>query len=283
MRSSRRKETVVFTRKVTAQKSLPYFELCDALRADGCPVCSLLVKHSMTALDTLLYEQVTDPAARDRLREAHGLCNWHAWMLLRIPAGRAGVALIYETLLGHQIEALQALQQSLRPQPWWRRLVGLLTPAAPLPFLSRWANKAPCPVCQQHKRADERNYLGTLLDALAEAAFVQQFRASFGLCLPHVTLALASARHHPSLPVLVQLQTEKLAALKGRLGDIIRTGDYRFAADIPGNAGPEWQRTIELFVGKPEVFGNERRLPGALTPTLSRGREREQEGPRPIT
>jgi hypothetical protein len=221
----------------------------------------LLVKHSTGTLDSLLYEQVTDPAARDRLRDAHGLCNWHAWMLLRIPAGRSGVAIIYETLLGHQIAALHALQQALRPPSLWRQLVGRFGARAPLPFLRQWRHKLPCPVCDQQQRSDERHYLRALLDALAEPAFVEQFQASFGLCLPHMALALAHARHHPALPLLVRLQTQKLEALQGRLRDILRTFDYRFAAELPENAGAEWRRAVELFVGKPEVFGNER-LPG---------------------
>ena len=112
-------------------------------------------------------------------------------------------------------------------------------------------------LCHQ-KRSDERAYLRTLLDALAEPAFVEQFHTAFGLCLPHVALALTGECDHPALPLLVRLQRQKMEALQARLHDIIRTFDYRFAAELTAEAGPEWQRAIELFVGKPEVFGNER-------------------------
>jgi hypothetical protein len=245
--------------KTPPPQSFPYFELCDALRQDGCPVCTLLVKHSITALDSLLDEQVTDPDVRDRLHAAHGLCNWHAWMLLRIPAGRSGVAIIYATLLGQQLTALQALLTTLPPASLWQRLLGRRS--GTLPFVQRWRKKAPCPLCGQQQRADERNYLGTLLDALSEAAFVELFQGSFGLCLPHLTLALEQYRHHPTLPMLVKIQTQKLATLQERLRDLIRTFDYRFAAALPPDAGIAWQHAVELLVGQPEVFGNERRLP----------------------
>ena len=248
----------MFSRKTPAQKSVLYFALCDALREDGCPICSLLVKYSMAALDSLLYEQVTDPAARARLQASHGFCNWHAWMLLRIPSGRSGVAIIYATLLRQQLDALHTLQQVLAPRSFWQRVRGWLSAAAPLPFLKQWMSKSPCPVCVHQQRSDERAYLRALLDALAEPAFVEQFPPAFGLCLPHVALALTSERDHPTLPLFVRLQTQKMETLQARLRDIIRTFDYRFATELPADAGPEWQRAIELFVGKPAVFGNER-------------------------
>ena len=137
----------MFSRQTPAQKSVLYVALCDALRVGGCPICSLLVKYSMAALDSLLYEQVTDPAARERLQASHGFCNWHAWMLLRIPTGRSGVAIIYATLVRQQLDALQALQQVLGPRSLWQRVRGWWRTAAPLPFLQQWTNKSPCPVC----------------------------------------------------------------------------------------------------------------------------------------
>jgi hypothetical protein len=60
------------------------------------------------------------------------------------------------------------------------------------------------------------------------------------------------------LPTLVHLQVQKLTALRGKLQEIIRKFDYRFAAALVGEEGVEWRRAIELFVGKPAVFGNER-------------------------
>lgn len=212
----------------------------------------------MAALDSLLYEQVTDPAARERLRASHGLCNWHAWMLLRIPTGRSGVAIIYEALLRQQLTALQAFPAAAGRRSFWQRVRGWFTAATPQPFLRQWTNKSPCPVCAHQKHSDERAYLQTLLAALAEPAFVEQFRTSFGLCLPHVALALTYECDHPTLPGLVRLQTQKMEALQARLRDILRTFDYRFAAELTAAAGPEWQRVIELFAGKPEVFGNQR-------------------------
>jgi hypothetical protein len=213
----------------------------------------------MAALDSLLYEQVTDPTSREALRTSHGLCNWHAWALLQVPSGRSGILIIYATLLGHQLQELLALQHRLRPHtPWQRLMTRVFQHTAPLPFLHRWRTKTPCPVCRQHTIIDEGSYLRTLLDGLGAAEFQARFQDSFGLCLPHLVLAVERERYHPGLPTLVQLQVQKLTARRNKLHEIIRKFDYRFAAELIAEEGIEWRRTLELFVGKAAVFGNDR-------------------------
>jgi hypothetical protein len=249
---------VVF-KKAQHQNSIAYFEVREALSEDGCPICHLLVKRSVAALDSLLYEQVTDPDTRDELCTSHGLCNWHAWELFHVPTGRSGIAIIYETLLGHQLTELLLLQQRLQPRTLWQRLrTHLFDHIPPLPFLSRWRTKAPCPVCRQHTYRDEEIYLRALLDGFSAPDFMARFQEAFGVCLPHLALAVECQRDHAALPTLVHLQVQKLTALRGKLQEIIRKFDYRFAAELTGEEGVEWRRTIELFVGKPAVFGNER-------------------------
>ena len=252
-------ESGVFFKKSQRQNSIAYFEVRDALREAGCPICHLLVTRSVAALDSLLYEQVTDPDTRDELRTSHGLCNWHAWELLHIPTGRSGIAIIYETLLGHQLAELLLLQQTLQPRTLWQRLTTRMcnhTPA--LPFLSRWRTKAPCPICRQHTYRDEKIYLRALLDGFSAPEFTAHFQDAFGLCLPHLAFAVERERDHTALPTLVHLQVQKLTALHSQLQEIIRKFDYRFAAELSGEEGVAWRQAIELFVGKPAVFGNER-------------------------
>ena len=249
----------MFFNQAQRQPSIAYYELRDALQEDGCPICSLLVRRSLAALDSLLYEQVTDPDSRDALRLSHGLCNWHAWALLQVPTGRSGIAIIYETLLGYQLKELLLLQQTLRPRTLWQRFTArLFKHTVSLPWLSRWRTKAPCPICLQHTRLNEGSYLRTLLDGLSTPEFATRFQGSFGLCLPHLLLAVEREPAHVALPTLIHLQVQKLTALRSRLQEIMRKFDYRFAAELVGDDGAEWRRAIELFVGKPAVFGNER-------------------------
>lgn len=239
------------------QKFIAYFHLLDAFQEEGCPVCHPLVSRSLAMLDGLLYEQVTNPITREQLRKAHGFCNWHAWMLPRILTGRSGVAIIYEDLLGDQIEQLRALRKVLRPRSAWERLKGLFIKHELLPFLAWRRKKSPCPICH-HGSFQEGRYLRTLLDFLPEPEFARDFERSFGLCLPHLALAVERERDHPHLGILLELELKKLETLKGELKEFIRKFDYRFAHEPRGEEGTSWWRAIELFVGKPGVFGNER-------------------------
>ena len=77
-------------------KSVSYFELLDALRLEGCPVCRLLLKWSRFYLDSLFYEYVTDFGVRSRLRQSDGFCNWHTWMAATIDHSQSGIAIISE-------------------------------------------------------------------------------------------------------------------------------------------------------------------------------------------
>lgn len=239
------------TRSQSSHKTVAYFELREALREAGCAVCSILVKRSLTVLHNLLYEQVTDPERREQLRRSQGLCNWHAWLLVERSTGQAGIAIIYERLLQHSIDILQAQHMPRRRRSLWQRLRRSALPA------SRH-QKALCPVCKLLTEADESGYLKTLLEALPEAAFAREFQHSFGLCLPHLEQALADYPTHPNLPQLLDLELHKLEKLGEELRLFIRKSDYRFATEAIGSEGSSWKRVLELFVGKPAVFGNER-------------------------
>ena len=44
-------------------KYTPYYNLLDAIKEKGCPICSLVVKNTHKFMDDFLYESVNDPAA----------------------------------------------------------------------------------------------------------------------------------------------------------------------------------------------------------------------------
>lgn len=94
-----------------SSKFIAYFNLLDAFRVAGCPVCTLLEQEVRRALGALLYEQVNDPFTWDRLVGSHGFCNWHAWMLPGVNNSASGVALIYHHLLN---ETLERVSETLR-------------------------------------------------------------------------------------------------------------------------------------------------------------------------
>ncbi len=241
-------------------KSVAYFELLDAFHEEGCPVCRLLLKWSRSYLDSLFYEYVTDYGVRSRLRESHGFCNWHTWMAATIDHSQSGIAIIYEHLLKDQIEMVQGALRLTKPRLWWGRIKAKWFRAKSEPSVSaQRGRKSPCPVCERLDQFFEPDLTDTLLSSLADPEFADGLRLSFGLCLPHLYNAMATGRDHPNLPRLLELQLQKLKGLRGELEEYIRKLDYRFMAEPRGKEATSWRRVIELFVGKREVFGPDRR------------------------
>ena len=237
-----------------------YFELKEAFCEEGCPVCRLLLKWTRRYLDSLFYEYVNDPGVRQQLRESHGFCNWHAWMAATIDNSPSGIAIIYEHLLKDQIDALQSFMRSIGPRSWWARLKAKwLRVEGQSSILGQRQRKAACPACGRRDQFFEQNFLHTLLSSLTDREFADGFRLSFGLCLPHLSQAVAMGRDHANLPILIDIQLVKLGTLRGELKEYIRKLDYRFLAEPRGEEKTAWRRVIELFVGKREVFGPDRR------------------------
>jgi len=210
-------------------------------------------------MDSLFYEYVNDRGVRERLRASHGFCNWHAWMATTIEHCQSGIALLYEHLLQDQIVSLRAFRNSVRPWSWlsWLRAAWQTLRRRP-DLLDVRRRRATCPACARLDLFFEQHFVATLVAHLGEEAFREGFRLSFGLCLPHLYQAIASHRDHPNLPVLLDLELQKLSSLRGELNEYLRKLDYRCLAEPRGDEQTAWRRVIELFAGKPQVFGPDR-------------------------
>jgi hypothetical protein len=242
-----------------SSKFVTYYELLDAFGNPGCPVCTNLERGSLKALNDLLYEQVTDPASRRRLVESRGYCNWHAWMLPRVQNSPLGAALIYGHLLKEALARLQASRREARGRSGWRRAWERLIRRQrdPTSLPEWWRTKSRCPLCDL-ARQSERESLGTILQFIGEAEFAAGFGQSAGLCLAHLCQAATIGRSHPNLPALLAAHEARWTALAAELEEFARKNDYRFAAEVVGEEGSSWRRVLDVFVGRPAVFGPER-------------------------
>jgi len=264
-------------------KFITYFQLIDAFQEPGCPVCSIVEQGALKALDGLLYEQVNDPITRERLVESHGFCNWHAWMLPRVPNSALGAAVIYRHLLQNTLDHLQATPQvagSGAPNSTLRdRLFGARS--EPPPFLTWRRKKAPCYLCKM-SRHSERDTLTAVLNFIGEPEFSEAFGRSAGLCLPHLTRALEMGRDRPDLVPLLNAHRARWEDLRCELDEFVRKFDYRYADEARGREGNSWSRALDLFVGRAGVFGPDRGkaaseapAPPVAGPTDRRGRSEE--------
>jgi len=242
-------------------KFIAYFELQDACKEGGCPVCFLVAKISLRSLDNLMWERVNDPSTREDLVTSRGFCNWHAWMILQVPHSQSGTAILHEHLVREQTDTLKRLRRTRHPIRPWKRLFRRLFSAVAAPTAVSWRQgKAPCPICA-HVRSFEATYLWTCLEYATDLDFQRSFKGSFGLCVPHLYLAASLHPEHPNLPALFNQQLAKMEALRLDLQEFIRKQDYRFRKEPMGDEGTAWRRSIELLTGKAGVFGPDRPLP----------------------
>ena len=259
---------------------ITYFQLLDAFKDAGCPVCSTVERGALRALDGLMYEQVNDPFTRERLVDSHGFCNWHAWMLPQIANSGLGVAVIYQHLLQVARDALGAAGQAAaagrRAPGLWGRFRG--TRGAPSPFLEWRSKKTPCFLCEMAHRS-ERDLLTTILDFIGDAEFAEAFRGSAGLCLPHLALAVDLGRDRPHLSTLLNAQAVLWRDLQWELAESTRKADYRYADEAKGREGTGWIRALGLFVGQPGLFGSERGWASADRPAVCAEPPPEAEAP----
>jgi hypothetical protein len=214
-------------------RDTPFFKLREALSAGGCALCRLADEAATAYIESALYEGMTDPPTRNRLRAAGGLCRRHAWQMTRMRASALGTALVYRDVLADLIAGLESPSAGRGRQP------------DPLPQPHQ-----PCPACSTGDDVAERS--GDVLRAhLGDAEINAAYRAAGGLCLPHLRAVLARARGTEG-ETLRQWQLAIYKDLRGELDELIRKHDYRFRQEPVGSEADAWLRAVARLVGEPD-------------------------------
>ena len=234
-------------------KGHSYFELLDALKESGCPICRLVQKDSRRYLDHLMYESVLDVPTRMQLMGSFGLCSWHAWQLPSLPpvcSPDTGFSIFASDLL----RKFSLLAVAITERSHQKRGLKSFLRKKVSQFLSKIKEKS-CPACL-HVGQFESYHLKELADFIEED-FLQAYRASQGICLPHFFLLQENCSSHPNFPLLLELQLVKSQSLRGVLEEFIRKQDYRFQHKITSEEAKAWRVAMEFLAGKPGIFTNE--------------------------
>ena len=111
------------------------------------------------------------------------------------------------------------------------------------------APQGTCLACL-HQLLVEESYLGTLWRYLNDEALAAAFRASPGLCLPHLRQTLPGAPDADALRRLIEIELECLGRLRAELRELTRKFDHRFKHEAVGAEGDAWLRSIAIVSGK---------------------------------
>jgi len=94
----------------------------DAMERSGCPICYLGKKVAKHNLESLLWENVNDPATREAINAALGFCPDHTQLLVMLEMSSSGpvlgVNLIFEHLARIARDDLSSAKWQIDPVPF---------------------------------------------------------------------------------------------------------------------------------------------------------------------
>jgi len=244
-------------KKKRLKQTIMFHEVLEACAQPGCPACRLALKSVEGYLDSLFYEFVNDAGIRQHLRRSLGFCREHAWLAIDARfADALGTGIIYHDLLRLLLRQVPYARKRLaaRTYPAW-------FPAGLRSFLARWqfrrqqeaipfSSTETCPACRQYQITSDIA-LSALLEFLGDPRMLDAYRASSGLCLPHLRQAMEIERNLEAQFQLLELTLIKWTDLKGELHELIRKHDYRFIEQGFGAEGDSWKRAVAAIVGLP--------------------------------
>jgi hypothetical protein len=227
------------------------FDLLDACREPGCPICRLEDRYVKSYIQHLFDESVNDLDLRRKLRLNRGFCAEHAWLAADEKLGdRLGFALIYKDVIN---DTLRQLKKELKtPSRGWRKLLGII-PYRKITLMDGAADaltpRAGCPACQAREKA-----LCIMVSAIVEKGSARKMLPALvkseGLCFPHLRSVLQASKNTNLCQELITLHLEKWNSVHKHLGEIIRKSDYRFADEVPGKEAGAWRRAVEIASGR---------------------------------
>jgi len=224
------------------------YDVIEACAQPGCPLCRVSDRWAARFVAAILYEEVTDPYTRGRLKASFGFCRVHAWRATEVGTTLLGMSIIYRGLVA-QIAGALADATAPDKKRWWQS-VGGRTPGDAEAAPPGLAAQTECPACI-YLRDMEATALVAITDAVPtnERLRAGLSQVNGGLCLPHLRSALVAARTPDAFAFLQESAKPKLAALQADLDEFIRKYDHRFNKEEWGDERDSWQRAIAWVVG----------------------------------
>ena len=208
------------------------YEFRLACHKSGCPVCSLVQRAGARYIEGTFSESMLDPGIRQKLVDSLGFCYEHTWQSINLKLSDAlGQAILFQDLIKDGLKKIQGNEKKAGSD-----LVEGLNPAAA------------CPACRIEQVTVER-VIDSVTAALRDQDFVDEFKQSSGLCIPHLQRLLPRLDGKRQAVVLSH-QRERMESLKTELAEFIRKCDYRFRDEVIGKEGDSYRRAADMIKGK---------------------------------
>jgi hypothetical protein len=208
------------------EKHMTYYNIIDSFREKGCPVCYLVDKSVNSFFNSFLFENVLDYGIGVKLKKSRGFCKEHAFKLIKYGDSLA-TAITYSSLIEDLLDELNKMSSAKS---------------------NIFNQKGICPVCEVVSESEER-YLNAFILYAKEDIFLEEYKKSKGMCVPHLKQLLLKCRDKKLLNKLIEIHIQFYKTLNEELKEIIRKNDYRFSKEQWGEEKDAWIRAVEKFVG----------------------------------
>ena len=224
---------------------LSNYEIARALREPGCPLCRVLAVDEERLVQQFWRDSRLLPPVRMTFLASGGFCRRHAWLMhdqvMKRAKGRGGALTeLYDRMAARDLRRISEVTDDALEYP---ELVE---------GLRAWAQRSECQACIELAEATSRR-AHFLCQLLREEGMVDAYRASEGLCLPHLHAAVRrSAEDDPELGRLLLTDwSERLAVLRAQLAEFDRKRDYRHADEPRGEEQRAPTDAVSRYAGEP--------------------------------
>ncbi len=227
----------------------------DLKRDDICPIC-LGVHRAWREWMTWL-EGAT--AQNGILKDVLPACMDHVWAAVRVSGAHCAVAIARNVLkielgrihfgraLMSEVPSTGRMRLSERLQSWFRGAHYRFAKAR-----AAVALPVPCPVCRRLDAARDR-VLELLFALLQEHRHRFAFENGYGLCLKHLSRALALQPPRTIQRVLIECESAKLSCLEWELEEALHKWTWPARAEAKGTEQTAWQRAVSRLSGSFEA------------------------------
>ena len=232
-------------------KFIAYFEVLDAFKKSGCPICSCVRAGTVRQLRAYFGESVNDPDLREKLRASYGFCNWHAGLIREVEDPAFGLSIIYGDLIETMIENVETLYGKLNDRASFFDRIRKRKPLRG--FAGAYLNKPPCMFCVSAKRI-ESNSLEIVLERIDDPQFARAYAESDGLCVPHFMLSMKLNAGETAFGRLFELTLSHWKTLSQNLKRFKDKHDYRNEEAFTAGEEEARRKILDLMAGASGVF-----------------------------
>ena len=195
--------------------SRTYFDLIEAFKQPDCAVCRLIDDAVYQYIDIFIYENITNVARRQEIREARLFCSLHTTKFMSGYGRLISLATLEQDVLNDVLRSASRVLANPLPKHW--RVTGFLRGASrALRRVIRPTRN--CTLCD-YEHSMERVMLGTLIQFIDEPDIRASFEGSAGLCMPHYYMGLGMSGRHERI---ITVQQAVMTRVKADIDEYVR-------------------------------------------------------------